>query len=131
MAETGRSPPEWIGATPDTAIPPRVRLRVWERAAGRCQECTRKISAGERWICDHTKALINSGENRESNLRVICEWCDRNVKTPADVAEKAKTARVRKKHTGAAGPKRGFATNRAGKWKKYMDGRVERRGAEG
>lgn len=27
----GRSVEEWIGATPDTAIPPRVRLRVFEK----------------------------------------------------------------------------------------------------
>jgi 5-methylcytosine-specific restriction enzyme A len=121
-----RTVKEWIGATPDTPVPPRVRLRVFERAQGRCQLCTRKITAGVKWICDHIKALINGGENRESNLQCICDWCDKKEKTPADVAEKSKVARVKAKHLGIR--KRGsFATNRDGKWKKKVDGTVERR----
>lgn len=27
---------EWIGKTPDSAIPKRVRLRVFERLGGQC-----------------------------------------------------------------------------------------------
>jgi 5-methylcytosine-specific restriction enzyme A len=123
---TARGVPEWIGKTPDTAIPPRVKLRVWERAGGCCEVCRRKIGVGEAWQADHTQAIINGGENREGNLRVICDWCHK-PKTAADVAEKSKTARMKAKHLGAAGPKRSFATNRNGQWKKKLSGEVVRR----
>lgn len=127
---TGRTVPEWIGETPDTAIPPRVRLRVWERFNGACAECTRKIRPGESWICDHKKALCNSGENRESNLRLICENCDRTVKTPSDVADKAETYRKRSKHLGIAKPSRPMPGGKASPWKRKFGGAVVRRDAE-
>lgn len=106
-----RSVPEWIGATPNTPVPDRVRVRVFERYEGRCHACTRKIAAGESWVCDHFKALINGGENRERNLKPLCDWCDRNVKTPADVAEKSRTYKRKKRHLGlrrAKSPMRGW-----------------------
>jgi hypothetical protein len=95
-----RSPPEWIGDTPDTAVPPRVKVRVFDREHGRCHSCRRKVAAGERWTCEHRKALVNGGENRESNLGVTCDWClpDKNA---ADVAEKSSVYRKRAKHIGA------------------------------
>lgn len=120
---TARSTEEWIGTSPDSVIPPRVRVRVFERADGHCQICTRKINAGERWIADHVVALINGGENRERNLQLICDWCDRKVKTPADVAEKSRTARVKAKHLGIK-RKSTFACSRDSRWKKKIDGSV-------
>ena len=86
-----RSVPEWIGKTPDTPVPPRVRLRVFERHGGICHISKRKIMPGEAWDCDHFIALINGGEHRESNLR---------VKTAEDVKEKAVTARKRMMNLG-------------------------------
>lgn len=121
-----RTVPEWIGKTPDTAIPPRVRLRVFERANGRCQECGRRICAGDAWQADHVMALVNGGENRESNLRALCGWCHKE-KTAQDVAEKSKVARVKAKHLGAKNPGRSFATNRNGPWKRKLDGTLVRR----
>lgn len=44
-------------------------------------------------------AIINGGPNEESNLTVTCGWC-LPEKNAEDVAEKAKTAAVRKKHLG-------------------------------
>ncbi len=96
---TGRSLPEWIGTTPDTSIPPRVRLRVWERCEGRCGECGRKITPSDTWIVEHLTALINGGQNRESNLGITCGWCKPN-KDARDVAEKAKVAKVKAKNLG-------------------------------
>lgn len=43
---TGRSVPEWIGASPDTPVPPRVRARVFEAYGGICYRSGRKIMAG-------------------------------------------------------------------------------------
>ena len=100
-----RTVEEWIGASDDSAIPPRVRVRVFEKAGGRCEECTRKIGPGDAWQADHIVAMVNGGENRERNLRCLCSWCHAK-KTAGDVAEKAKTAAVRKRHLGVRPPSR-------------------------
>lgn len=94
-----RSVPEWIGATPDAAIPARVRLRVFERHGGRCHLSGRLIRAGDQWDCDHVIALINGGEHRESNLAPALRDAHRE-KTAEDVAIKSKIARMRAKHLG-------------------------------
>lgn len=99
-----RSVPEWIGKTPDSAIPPRVRLRVFDRHAGRCHLSDRKIRPGELWDCDHVVALINGGEHRESNLAPALRDKHRQ-KTAEDVAEKAVTYRKRSSALGIK-PKR-------------------------
>lgn len=99
-----RTVPEWIGKTDDTPIPPRVRLRVFMRFGGICQECARPINAGKRWICDHRNAIINGGQNRESNLGPIHEVCDKK-KTAADVAEKSKVYRKQAAHLGLKRPR--------------------------
>ena len=117
-----RSVPEWIGSSDDAKVPPRVRLRIWEREDGKCWISGRKIMPGEPWELDHKVALINGGEHRESNLFPALKDKHRE-KTKLDVAEKATTARKRAKHIGAK-PKTGFATNRAGKFKRTFDGRI-------
>lgn len=87
----------WIGKTDDSAIPPRVRLRVWDRELGKCHRCARKIPVGDAWIIEHRVALINGGANAEPNLCLTCSWC-KPIKDAEDVAEKAKTYVVRAKH---------------------------------
>ena len=57
------------------------------------------INAGEPWDCDHVIALVNGGENRESNLAPALRDKHR-AKTKIDVAEKATVYRVRAKHLG-------------------------------
>lgn len=99
-----RAVTEWIGANDNTAIPPRVRVRVFDRAGGKCQCCTRKLYPGDKWEADHIVALINGGMNREANLQCLCDWCHAN-KTRSDVATKALTARKRAKHVLASRPK--------------------------
>jgi hypothetical protein len=111
--------PEWIGATDNTPVPNHVRVRIFDRGNGLCKICTRKIRPGDRWICDHTKALVNGGENRETNLQVICDWCDKKVKTPADVAEKSDVYESRKRHLGLGKSRSAFRG-----WRK-MNGEVK------
>lgn len=111
---TGRAVPEWIGATPDTAIPARVRLRVFEAYGGVCYLSKRKIRPGDKWEAEHIIALINGGENRESNLAPALVDAHKD-KTAKDMAIKSKTARIKAKHLGIAPPptrklqSRGFA----------------------
>lgn len=94
-----RAVPEWVGATPDSPVPMRVKVRVFERFGGYCHRSKVKIHVGDQWDVDHVLALINGGENRESNLAPILKGAHK-AKTAEDVAIKAKTARIRAKHLG-------------------------------
>jgi 5-methylcytosine-specific restriction protein A len=94
-----RATKEWIGRNPDSKIPPRVKLRVFERHGGVCHLSGRKIAAGEPWDCDHVIALVNGGLNRERNLAPALRDKHRQ-KTADDVAEKAKVARKAKANLG-------------------------------
>lgn len=121
-----RSVKEWVGRNDDTAVPPHVRLRVFLRFGGICQECDVKIK-GKRWICDHRIALINGGANRESNLGPIHEACDK-TKTAADVAEKSQTYRKAAKNVGISLRKGSpLPGTRDSGWKHKMSGEWVRR----
>lgn len=96
---TARSVPEWFGATANTPVPPRVRVRLYDRADGHCEICGRRLGPGDRWQPDHVVALVNGGANSEGNLRVACEWCH-SEKTKRDVEEKSRVHRKRVKHLG-------------------------------
>jgi 5-methylcytosine-specific restriction protein A len=126
-----RSVPEWIGKTDDTPVPPRVRLRVFERF-GRCCDpaggCGRAIRPGNAWTCDHVKAIVNGGANRENNLHPLCTWCE-PPKTRSDVKLKSDAYRKGLRHAGIklrpiGRPLMGTV---ASGWRKRMDGTVERR----
>jgi hypothetical protein len=59
---------EWHGKTDDTRPPPRVRLRIFDVAGGVCHVCKLPIKPDETWHADHVIALIEGGENRETNI---------------------------------------------------------------
>jgi 5-methylcytosine-specific restriction endonuclease McrA len=120
--------PEWVGRTDDSAVPPRVRDRIFKRYDGRCQcGCNRPIRPGEAWDAEDTIAIINGGERRENNLK---PWLveHHKKKTAADVAEKSKVYRKRSKHIGIKTRKgRPMPGSIASGLKKRFDGTVERR----
>ncbi len=123
---TRRAVPEWIGKTPDSPIPARVMLRVFDRHRGICQITGRKIMPGDKWDCDHIRAICNGGENREFNLQPAIPKAHRK-KTREDVAFKAKSDRIRKKHLGISKPKRPMPGSRASGWIKPVHGPARRR----
>lgn len=125
-SNSGRAVPEWIGRTPSTPVPPRVRIRVFIRDDGRCQcGCNRRITVGEKWQTDHRPALINGGENRESKLITLLTEHHKK-QTAVDVAEKSKVARIRARHLGIKKPST-FACSKASPWRKKISGEVVRR----
>jgi len=99
-----RTVEEWIATHDDQAIPPRVKVRVFERCSGLCAICTLPIVGKLRPAYDHVVALINGGQHRESNLQLLCVPCHA-VKTKADIAEKAVTYRKRMKAQGQKKPR--------------------------
>lgn len=124
-----RTVAEWIGKTDDAPFPPRVRLRILERFDRRCASCGKPIRPGERWTCDHIVALINGGENRESNGQSLCRACTPE-KDAADVAVKSRTADMAKAAYGIKARKgRPMPGSRASGWKRKMDGTTIRRHA--
>lgn len=116
-----RSVEEWIGKTDDAAIPPRVRVRVFDRFGGICQLTGRKIRPGDAWDLDHIVALINGGQHRESNLQPALRDKHR-AKTKEDVALKSKAAKRRKKHLLRT--KSRFPCSRDSDRKKKLNGEV-------
>ena len=104
LAASKRAVPEWIGKTPDTPVPPRVRVRVFERHNGVCHISGRRILAGDKWDLEHIKPLALGGEHRESNMApALVE--PHKIKTKAERRVKAKDDRVRKKHLGVRKPR--------------------------
>ena len=99
-----RTVEEWKGKTDDSKAPPRVCQRVFDRAKGICHFCGQPIQPGQKAETDHIKALINGGENRETNLAPIHKKPCHEIKTGVDVADKKKVAAVRKKHLGITQP---------------------------
>ena len=79
---------------------------------GRCYLSGRRIGPADAWEVDHIVALVNGGEHRERNLAPVLREKHRE-KTAADVKQKAKNDRVRKRHLGLKKPR----TIRA--WRKF------------
>jgi 5-methylcytosine-specific restriction endonuclease McrA len=122
-----RAVPEWRGKSDDTAIPARVKLRVFEKYKGTCYLSGRKILAGDKWEVEHIIALANGGEHREDNLApALIE--PHKEKTKADRKITSKIARVRKKHLGLIKPKgRSMPGSKISGWKRTFDGKWVKR----
>lgn len=122
-----RAVEEWIGKNDDSAIPPRVMLRVYTRAKGLCEKCSRNLRHG-KWACDHVIALANGGRHAESNLQALCVSPCHSDKTKSDVAEKSKVYAIRSKHLGVkAKQSRPMPGSIRSGLRKKMNGQVERR----
>jgi len=115
-----RKTEEWIGKTDDTPVPTRVRLRVFERFGGVCHISGRKIMPGDKWDMDHVIALINGGENRESNLAPALSQ-EHKKKTAQDSSQKSKTAKIKERHLGLKKRHRSW-----GNYTKKMNGDIVR-----
>lgn len=98
-----RAVPEWIAKHDDQAIPPRVKLRIFERENGICHLTGTKILPRDQWDADHKIPLILGGQHRESNLFPALR-ADHRKKSAAEMAVKSKVAAVRKKHVGITRP---------------------------
>lgn len=122
----GRSVQEWCGATPDSKIPPHVRLRIFERFDGVCQITKRKIRAGDAWAIDHVVPLADGGSHRESNLVPVLEIAHRQ-KTGQESTARAKVRAIKAKHHSIRPEGPVMPGSKRSRWRKKLSGEVVER----
>jgi 5-methylcytosine-specific restriction protein A len=83
----------WIGKTDDSMPPPKVTERLFRKAGGCCENCGRRIMAGERWDRDHILALADGGANIETNYQILCGVCH-DAKTKLEASARAEVRRM-------------------------------------
>ena len=79
-------------------FPARVKLAAWERAGGRCENCSRKLYPGDMHY-DHAIPDGSGGEPVLDNCAVLCRSCH-GAKTRRDMVAVAKGKRVQQRHLG-------------------------------
>src|SRR5207249_1732713 len=84
---------EEIRRTSREPIEESVRLFVWQRDGGRCVRCRSQ----DRLEYDHIIPLALGGSNRERNIQLLCETCNRakGAKLAPDSAPLAPVDRIR------------------------------------
>ena len=103
----------------------KIKVAAFERSGGNCEQCTARLYAG-KYHYDHDNPDGLTGEPTLANCRVLCVACH-SVKTRTqDMPAIARAKRRQRKHAGIRKPSR-FPGSRASKWRKRMDGTVERR----
>ena len=108
-------------------FPSKVRVAAFERAQGRCEECTALLLPG-KYQYDHRIPDALGGEPTLDNCVVTCTTCHGRKTATVDVPNIARAKRREARHIGAKTPsRRSFATNKNGPFKKKLDGNVERR----
>lgn len=117
-----RSVDVWIGKDDDTAIPPRVKLRIFDRYGGACAACGRVIVGRLLPAYDHIIALANGGRNTEENVQLLCSECH-NTKTSTDVHTKSVIYNKRAKRLKLKKRKLILGSKGSG-FRKKMDGTV-------
>jgi 5-methylcytosine-specific restriction endonuclease McrA len=97
---------------------------IWERAAGVCVLCQRRIDGvRERWIVEHIRALELGGVDDLSNMAPAHEACAL-AKTRDDHRRAARAKRKKIRHIGADAPKRALPFGRRSRWKRTLSGKI-------
>ena len=122
-----RAVDEWIGKTPDTPLPPRVKLRILDACGHKCVSCGAELGGARLPEFDHITAIINGGSNSEGNIQALCRPCH-GKKTAQDVAQKATDYRIMKKHLGiGTGRKAIIPGSKGTRWRKKINGQTVER----
>jgi 5-methylcytosine-specific restriction endonuclease McrA len=94
-----------------------------------CHICGAQIDPGKNpngWEAEHVIRRVLSEDDGVENVRPAHTHCHK-PKTAADLRENAKGRRVSDRHFGIKRRGSSFQTNRNGRFKKKMNGTVERR----
>lgn len=89
---------EWVGRTPEAMPGQTVLLRLYAKQKGICAcGCGQSMNLNRDAVdCDHIIALIDGGENRESNLQLLLNACHK-VKTKAEATARSQERRHKAK----------------------------------
>ena len=98
-----RAVPEWIGRNDDSMPGKLVRDRLSRAQNDCCATCGNAFRPKRRAHCDHIVPLIDAGENRETNMQMLCADCHK-AKTGAEAAARKKTRDIRQSHIMARKP---------------------------
>lgn len=113
-----RSLPEWIGKTDDSAVPPRVKLRVLDAYFNKCALSGVPFKAGDKIEFDHITPLWLGGENRENNLQPVLP-APHKKKTSTEAKVRKKVNNIRKAHLGLKPKSKAWGNS---KWKAKVGG---------
>lgn len=103
-------------------FPDSVRIAAWERCGGICEcGCGKPIHTRAEY--DHIIPSANGGPATLENCQVLREKCHDKKTREVDRPSIDKSKRIREKRMGLRAKSRGFDT----RWRKRMDGTVERR----
>jgi 5-methylcytosine-specific restriction enzyme A len=112
-------------------ITTKERLTLFLAAHGQCQRCGWRLSPGTRWEVDHVIPLALGGRDDVSNMQVLCQACHGSKTARQDLPAMGKARRIRARHLGAERPRHILPGSRRSRWKKRLDGSVQRRDPEG
>lgn len=113
--------------TPRRPLTPAQKLKMFLANDGICCLCGHKIDGVKQAWDEHVDPLWLNGTNDLANRKPAHEVCARG-KTAAEAHDRAKDRSVSAKHFGAK-KRPTMAGSRGSKWKKKMNGTVERRDA--
>jgi hypothetical protein len=111
-------------------FPKSVKLVAWERCKGMCEcdECKGRLKVVGVAEFDHYPVpAALGGPGTLENCRVLSPKCHRRITSTKDQPTIAKAIRVHEKQIGARVSRTPMPGGRRSKWRKRMDGRVERR----
>lgn len=104
---------EWIGRNDDAMPGKLVRDRLSRAQGDCCATCRHAFGPKRLAHCDHIVALIDGGENRETNLQMICTDCHK-VKTGGEATARAKSRDIRAAHIMAPDSRSNWPSQRLG-----------------
>jgi 5-methylcytosine-specific restriction enzyme A len=105
----------------------RERLKCFTDNGGICCLCGMKIEDGRLMEVHHVIELAAGGEDVPENRKPAHQKCHRQHTAKHSAPHIAKTRHIHQKHIGAHQPKSVMPGSRNSKWKRHMNGRVERR----
>jgi 5-methylcytosine-specific restriction endonuclease McrA len=103
----------------------KVKVAAFERSKGFCEACRAYLYPG-KFHYDHVRASALLGKPTLKNCAVLCVNCHGEKTATEDVPRIATAKRQERKHIGIRKPAT-MPGSRNSRWKKRMDGTVERR----
>lgn len=103
-------------------FPKSVKVAAFERAGGRCEECSARLVPG-KIAYDHVLADGICGEPTLENCAVVCTNCHGIKTRKHDIPAISRAKRLQAKAIGATKPKRPWG----GKWRRKVSGETVER----